>query len=61
VALLIAAKFTDDLYFKNEFWGLLGGISLKELNFLEYVFLHRVAFKLMYTEELFKRYASSLY
>jgi len=36
--IMLSAKFYDDHYYNNEHWAKVGGISNKEINFLEFEF-----------------------
>ena len=36
---MLAAKFYDDKYYDNQYYAIIGGIMVKELNLLEKVFL----------------------
>lgn len=44
VSSLVAAKYLDDLYYKNSFYATVGGVTLKVLNQLEAEFLTLVNF-----------------
>lgn len=44
VSNLLAAKYLDDLYYKNSFYAMVGGVSLKVLNELEVEFLSLINF-----------------
>jgi hypothetical protein len=37
---MLAAKFYDDKYYNNQYYALIGGIKVKELNMLEINFLN---------------------
>lgn len=39
ISVMVAAKFHDDVYYSNKYYSKVGGISLKEVNALEAVFL----------------------
>ena len=45
-SVMVAAKFLDDMYFSNKHWAQIGGLSLKEVNALEMIFLFRLNFDL---------------
>lgn len=55
-SILVAAKFNDDIHFKNSHYSNVGGISIKEMNSLERIFLHRLKFDLHVGKKLFKCY-----
>ncbi len=43
---MIAIKYNDDDYYKNEFYAKVGGITIKEINGLESEFLQLINYKL---------------
>lgn len=55
-AILLAAKFYDDLSFKNAFYATLGGIEKQELNLLEVDFLNMIKFSLVVSSEEYTAY-----
>lgn len=59
-AFLIAAKFYDDLSFKNAFYATLGGIEKTEMNLLEVDFLNYIKFNLFVPEDVFNSYRQHL-
>lgn len=60
VTFMVAAKFYDDFYFKNNYYAKIGGISKSEINALEVSFLEMVNYDLFVTPELFTMYAQKL-
>lgn len=44
IAVIVAIKWHDDEYYKNDYYAKVGGIPLKELNSLEYQFLSLLNF-----------------
>ena len=54
--LLLAIKYNEDVYFTNEHYAKVGGISLEELNYLEYFSFQLLDFNLYISEELFQKY-----
>lgn len=56
----VAAKFLDDSYYPNLFYSQIGGITLKELNFLEVEFLFGLNFSLHVTPLEYRRYYMGL-
>ena len=50
-AVVVAAKFFEDRYYKNSYYCKVGGISNKELNALELEFLLYIDFKLFVSTE----------
>ena len=61
VAVMLGAKFLDDLHYSNELWAKVGGMTTAELNCLELEFLFRVGFSLTLTREEYDRYVAKLY
>ncbi|XP_023548896.1 cyclin-U4-1-like [Cucurbita pepo subsp. pepo] len=60
-SVLVAAKFMDDLCYNNGFYARVGGISTKEINFLEVDFLFGLGFHLNVTPNTFHTYCSCLH
>jgi hypothetical protein len=51
---LIAFKFNEEKnYFKNSYFGKIGGINLNEINFLEYSILSKINYQLYINENEF--------
>lgn len=59
-AILVAAKFYDDMSFKNAFYATLGGIEKTEMNLLEVDFLNYIKFSLVVSEDCFNSYKQHL-
>jgi hypothetical protein len=59
-AIMTAAKFSNDFYFKNSFYAKVGGVSLEEMNSLELEFLFRIHFDLFVPESTFMQYRQNL-
>lgn len=57
---VIAAKFVDDVYYKNTYYAHVGGIPIRELNLLEHQFLSFLDFNLYVTYEDFNYYHTTL-
>lgn len=55
-AFLVAAKFYDDLSFKNAFYATLGGIEKAEMNLLEVDLLNYIKFNLVVPEDVYNAY-----
>ena len=47
---MLAAKFFDDQYFNNAYYGKVGGVTCKEVNSLEIEFLFMINFNLFVSE-----------
>lgn len=60
VACIVAIKFHEDEYYKNDYYAKVGGIALDELNVLESQFLLHINFKLYISETLFNTYTTKL-
>ncbi|KAM3139942.1 hypothetical protein pb186bvf_007973 [Paramecium bursaria] len=59
-SMMIAIKYQDDDYYKNEYYAKVGGITLKEVNQLEAEFLKLIDFELFIEESLFNGYVQKL-
>ena len=51
VAAMITHKFYSDEFYSNQYISFVGGVSQKELNFLEREFLEIIEYKVMVTQE----------
>ncbi|KAL8141285.1 hypothetical protein V2J09_007306 [Rumex salicifolius] len=60
-SVLIAAKFMDDMYYNNAYYARIGGISTKEINFLEVEFLFGLGFRLNVNPATFHGYSDYLH
>ena len=56
--LLIAIKYNEDDYFSNIFYSKVGGVSITELNHLEYEFLSLIDFDLYVDDDLYSKYSN---
>eukprot|EP01132_Coremiostelium_polycephalum_P003112 gene3112-3891_t len=54
--LLISTKYLDDIFYNNEFYSQVGGVSLKEMNSLELDFLKMLNFSAICPNSLFEEY-----
>ena len=57
---VVTVKFHEDEHYSLKYYAKLGGISLKEIINLEYVFLTLLDFRLYISEELFQKYNNYL-
>ena len=57
---MIAAKYFDDKYYPNAYYAKVGGISTKELNALEHLFLEYIDFELYFEAEEYEAHQSNL-
>lgn len=55
-ALLVAAKFNDDVYFANGYYAKVSGLSLREINLLESRFLKLLSWQVRVTPEEYRLY-----
>lgn len=60
VAIMSSAKFYDDSYFNNAFYGKIGGVAIREINALEVEFLALIAFELYIPSKIYKRFYTEL-
>ena len=58
--MIIAIKYNEDNYYSSEIYSKLGGISIKELNYLEFNFLILIKFSLFIEDDLFSKYYDNL-
>ena len=54
--LLLAIKYNEDVYFTNEHYAKVGGISLKELNNLEHFSFQLLDYNLYVSEDIYDKY-----
>ena len=59
-SMIIAIKYNEDNYYSSEVYSKLGGISVKELNYLEFNFLILIKFSLFIEDDLFSKYYDNL-
>jgi hypothetical protein len=55
-AVLLSIKYNEDLVYTNEYYSLIAGIPLKEMNQIEYEFLNQINFNLFINEDLYNTY-----
>lgn len=60
-AIAVSTKFSSDYFYSNARYSKVGGISLREMNYLELQFLILCDFNLLITVEEYERYANLLY
>jgi len=58
IAAMIAAKFHDDKFYANIYYGKAGGMALKEVNLLEVVMLKELDWQVLVTVEQYQLYHS---
>lgn len=54
--LLLAIKYNEDIYFTNEQYAKVGGVSLKELNCLEDSSIQLLNYNLYLSDDIYKKY-----
>ena len=54
--LLLAIKYNEDVYFTNEHYAKVGGVSIQELNSLEYFSIQLLNFNLYISEDIYQKY-----
>ena len=59
-SMIIAIKYNEDNFYSSEVYAKLGGITVRELNFLEFQFLILIKFSLFVEKELFDKYYDNL-
>jgi len=59
-SIMLGAKFFDDQYFNNAYFGKVGGVSCKEINLLEIEFLFMINFNLYVETEMYETYNQRL-
>jgi len=59
-SIMLGAKFFDDQFFSNAYFGEVGGVSSKEINMLEIDFLFMINFNLHVESNLYKTYNERL-
>merc|ERR1719186_2324336 len=59
-SIMLGAKFFDDQYFNNAYFGKVGGVSRKEINLLEIEFLFMINFNLYVETEMYDTYNKRL-
>ncbi|MES1907597.1 MAG: hypothetical protein MHM6MM_000685 [Cercozoa sp. M6MM] len=59
-AVMLSAKFFDDQYFNNAFYGKVGGVPCREVNALEIEFLFMINFNLDVSPEQYQQYYHEL-
>lgn len=60
VAMTLAAKFHDDNFYTNTYYGKIGGVNLRELNSLEAHFIKKLSWKLNVQPDEYNMYQNML-
>ena len=58
--MVVALKYNEDDYYSNEYYAKVGGISLKELNQLEYNILILLDFNVFIDDALYENYENQI-
>lgn len=56
VTVLIAIKYNENDYYSNDYYAKVGGITLNEINYLEYECIKLLSFQLFVEEDYYKKY-----
>ena len=59
-AMVVAIKYNEDLFYSSAIYAKLGGLSVSELNYLEFQFLILIKFSLFIENDLFDKYENNL-
>ena len=59
-AMIVAIKYNEDLFYSSAIYAKLGGLSVSELNYLEFQFLILIKFSLFIETDLFEKYKNNL-
>ena len=59
-AMVVAIKYNEDLFYSSAIYAKLGGLSVSELNYLEFQFLILIKFSLFIENDLFDKYKNNL-
>ena len=54
--LILAIKYNEDIYFKNEYYAKVGGVSVKEMNILESTSFELIDHNLFISEDIYEKY-----
>jgi hypothetical protein len=58
--MLLAIKYNEDYYYSNKYYARVGGISLCELNELEYYLLILLEFDIFIDDDVYEKYENQL-
>lgn len=59
-SILAGIKYNEDTYFKNDYYATVAGITEKELNKLEYLYMNAIKYTLYIDEEEYSQYMNYL-
>jgi hypothetical protein len=60
-SILVSIKFNEDKIYKNDYYACVAGVSLKELNSMEYNFLQILDYQIFVKENILNKYKKALY
>lgn len=60
-SLVVACKFSNDFFYNNAYYAMVGGVPVSELNALELEFLYLLNFHLFVPQDLFQHYNSQIF
>jgi hypothetical protein len=58
--MLLAIKYNEDDYYSNQYYARVGGVSLTELNELEYNLLILLEFDIFVDDDIYTKYENQL-
>ena len=58
--MLLAIKYNEDDYYSNQYYARVGGVSLNELNELEYNLLILLEFDIFIDDDVYTKYENQL-
>ena len=56
ISILLSIKFNEDKYFENRYYADIAGVTLKELNYLEYKYVKKIHFQFYVNDKVLKNY-----
>ena len=59
-SMVVAIKYNEDNFYSSEIYAKIGGLSIKELNYLEFHFLVLIKFSLFVEKDLFDKYYDNI-
>ena len=59
-SMVVAIKYNEDNFYSSEIYAKIGGLSIKELNYLEFHFLVLIKFSLYVEKDLYDKYYDNI-
>ena len=59
-SMIVAIKYNEDNFYSSEIYAKIGGLSIKELNYLEFHFLILIKFSLYVEKDLYNKYYDNI-